>query len=273
MMKVIFTLLLITTTYNLALAQKFSSKLEPLINQFKAFNYESVIQTADTLLANIDDLTVADLCEIYRIKGTAHFSLMDMQRALSSFIELLKLNPAYQMNSTYNSPKIIVFFEEIRNNFQPQSAVNQVDSPSIKLDTLVVYQNQPETPADYNKAVGFSLIAPGLGHVISGNKTKGWILLSISGLTMGTGIYYAIETNKLEDKYLQAYDKDEIKTKYNNYNEAYKIRNAAFLTFGFVWLYTQIDFLFLSDLTRKNDLQLSLKKDSEFLLFSLSYDF
>jgi len=273
MVKVIFTLLLITITYNFVLAQTFSPKLGPLINQFKAFNYESVIQTADTILVNIDDLTIADLCEIYRIKGTAHYSLMDMQGALSSFIELLKLNPSYHMDSTYNSPKIIFFFDEIRTNFQPQSAVNQVDSSSIKLDTLVVIHNQPETPTNYKKAVGFSLIAPGLGHVISGKKTKGWILLSISGITMGTGIYYAVETNKLEDKYLQAYDKDEIKANYNAYNEAYKRRNVAFLTLGFVWLYTQIDFLFLSDLTRKNDLQFSLKKDSEFLLFSLTYDF
>lgn len=273
MVKVILTLLFITITFNFVLAQKFSSRLGPLINQFKAFNYESVIQTADTILVNIDDLTIADLCEIYRIKGTAHFSLMDMQEALSSFIELLKLNPSYQMDSTYNSPKIIVFFEEIRSNFQPQSAVNQADSPSIKLDTLVIYRNQPEIPTNYKKAIGFSLIAPGAGHVISGKKTKGWILLSISGLAMGTGIYYAVETNKLEDEYLQVYDKDEIKAKYNAYNEAYKIRNVAFLTFGFVWLYTQIDFLFISDLTRKNDLQFSLKKDSEFLLFSLTYDF
>jgi hypothetical protein len=273
MAKVIFTLLFITITFNFTLGQKFSPKLETLMNQFKTFNYNSAIQTADSMLVNVNGLTTTDLCEIYRMKGTAHYSLMDMTGALSSFIELLKLNPSYQMDSTYNSPKIIVFFEEIRGNFQPQSITNEVDSPLVKLDTLVAIHNQAEVPSNYKKAAVFSLIAPGSGHITSGMKTKGWILLTISGLSMGTGIYYTVETNKLEDKYLQAYEKNEIKAKYDAYNKTYKKRNVAFLSFGIIWLYTQIDFLLLSDLTCNDDLQLSLKKDQKHLLFSLTYNF
>lgn len=252
--------------------QNQSLKLNPLITKFKAFEYQRVIEMADTLLANEEEFTTKDLCEIYRLKATAHYSLMEMKEALNSFVALLQLDPEYRLNPKYNSPKIVEFFKEIK-SIRKQHKESTIDSSekALPLDTLL--NNDESLPYDYRYAIGYSLILPGLGHLSIGQKTKGWALITASALTLGTGVYYAIETNKREKEYLQAIDKPDIEKKYDQYNQAYKIRNFTLISSGLIWLYTQIDLLIFSDITEKAGFHLSVSNSHESLQFSLLYQF
>ncbi len=273
MAKVCPIILLILIIFKPLFTQNQSLRLNPIITQFKEFEYQRVIELAETLLADNEGLTTTDLCEIYRLKATAHYSLMEMKEALNSFVALLQLDPEYQLNPKYNSPKIVEFFKEIKLIFRKQYEESTIDS-SEKIPPINTLSNRDENLLyDYRHAMGYSLILPGLGHLSVGQKTKGWALITASALTLGTGIFYAIETNKREKEYLQAIDKPDIEKKYDQYNQAYKIRNFALISAGLIWLYSQIDLLIFSDVTEKAGFHLSVSNSHEKLQFSLLYQF
>ena len=68
-----------------------------------------------------------------------------------------------------------------------------------------------------------------------------------NALLLGSFVYFSVEANNLESDYLKATEPAEISSAYNKYNQAYQNRNYALAGFIALWLFTQIDFLFISD--------------------------
>jgi hypothetical protein len=65
-------------------------------------------------------------------------------------------------------------------------------------------------------------------------------------------IYFSIDANKKEELYAKETDPGLIEYRYDNYNRAYKLRNISIAAFAGIWLYSQIDLLFFSDLFEVN---------------------
>ena len=194
-------------------------------------------------------LSRSDSLEVFRLQGLSYYSVADMPGALHCFISILNINKDYQLQPHDNPPKVIDFFEAIRLNLLKsdsgngarQKEINVSDQTETPLQTMI-----DSEPQYLNKAIGYSLLLPGLGHIQTGDTPKGWILLTSGLLALGSSVYFAIDTERKEDAYLAATIKDEIKTKYNDYNQAYKIRNVSLILFTSVWIYTQLDLLYWS---------------------------
>ena len=100
--------------------------------------------------------------------------------------------------------------------------------------------------------------------------------MSASIITFGSGIYFSIEANQREKDYLSETEKSEIESVYNQYNEAYKFRNAAFIGFAAIWLYAQTDLLFISKNTFAEGVDISFYPvfgTHNLYCFSLRYRF
>lgn len=97
-----------------------------------------------------------------------------------------------------------------------------------------------------NKSVLYSLLLPGLGHLKRESSTKGWLLFGAGIITLSGSVYYIIDTNQKEKDYLNASKKAEIEYKYETYNTAYKRRNLFIIAYATVWVFSQLDLLFLS---------------------------
>jgi hypothetical protein len=263
MTKILTDLIYIFLLANILSAQTFNPRLDPLIEKFKEFEYKAVIDKAQLLIDSPQDLNETDLCEIYRLKGISHYSLLDMERTLECFVSLLEIDPDYQMDPKHNSPKVIVFFKEIKNSLHKESEPKAT-------------HNDRYSDSYFKEYLAYSLVLPGLGHVKTGQTTKGWILMSASILTIGSGIYFSIEANQREKDYLNETEKSEIESVYNRYNETYKLRNAAFIGFAAIWLYAQTDLLFFSKNTFAKDLEISFYPafgTNKFYCVSLRYSF
>jgi len=215
---------------------------------FKKFEYQTVIDSSLALLHRSAPADTTDLLELYRLLGVSYYSVTKMDSALAVFVRLLGLNPAYELNRHENSPKIIAFFEEIRRSYHQDPLVIQ----KTHTDTLLV----PEGLSA--RVITFSVLMPGTGHIQIGERTRGWILTGLAVASLGTAIYYTLETGRREDAYLSAVDKNDIPNKYDSYNEAYRLRNAAWLFFGAVWIYTQADLLFFTDIPDEKPLSFSI---------------
>lgn len=250
-----------------------SHQLDNLTAKYKVFAYQQVTQLADSMLNYQEDFTTAEQCEIFRLKANAHYALTDMKSALNSFVSLLQLDSEYQLNPRYNSPKVIEFFEEIRSNFRLLTdekhtfTDSSTEPPTVLRDTVII------EATNFNSHLGYSLVFPGLGHFRRGQSHKGWILMGASLLSLGSGVYYAVETSRREDEYLQATDIKDIAEKYNQYNDAYKLRNLSFLSFAAIWIYTQIDFLFFFDGYSDKGFKMSLAEHHQSYSIQFQYQF
>lgn len=223
--------------------------LDTLNTQFQSFNYSGVISIAEDLLKSKNQFSENELIEIYLIKGISHFSLGQSNLVKDSFFEILNLNGDYKINSSEVSPKIINEFEKIGNEYR-RFISNKESLITVKTDTLVQIDTlyiQSSTDL-YSESIIRSIAIPGWGHLYSGNETKGLIIASVSALTLGSMIYFIVDADNKRSKYLNEINPLLIDKKYNDYNTSYKIRNSLIATYAVIWIYTQIDILFLSEI-------------------------
>jgi len=231
-------------------SQDAKQNLKDLSEKFGNFEYSDVINEASRLIKDKDHFSNNELIEIYRMQGIAYFALSDEQSARVSFIEILKVDSSFEMNPSNTSPKIISFFDKVKNLYLLNLDHNE--EPEIaKHDT--VYVEIPVTIRDtvnkeiLRQALLRSVFIPGTGHLYLHSDFKAWALTTLSVASIAAGIYYIIDTNKKEKEYLQETDINNVAGKYNDYNFAYRMRNFAFITYAALWLYSQFDLLFLSD--------------------------
>jgi len=247
MIKYFFTILFIALFGITVSAQQGKKTLHDLKNKFEAFQYPDVVREADSLLQNDPALSDSTRIDLYRMKGISLYTMNKSGEAKQSFVEILKLNPSFMLDSSNTSPKIISFFNKVKVNIADSLAKQKIESS--KIDTLYLTKKIPdvEHEARLRQAVLRSVLLPGLGHLYLGKNNKGWVLTSIGALSLGASIYYAIDSNSKEKKYLDETNPSLIPSLYSKYNTSYKMRNISIITFAAVWLYSQLDLLFFSE--------------------------
>ena len=276
-MKYITTVLIfILVCVSFADAQE-NNPIATLNHQYESFLYTKVVSTADSLLKNPGNFTDGQLIQIYRIKGISEYSLLDENSARKSFLEILNIDSTYKLDSTVTSPKIISFYNNIKKKYlndivKKKSFETCGDSLSAKSN----FANINRAAEKLRNSMIRSLVLPGTGHLYLGKKAKGIILTSLSAVSLGSMIYFIINTNKKHDAYESETNPSLIPGKYNDYNSSYKMRNASILTFAVLWIYSQVDILFFTDFNQNGDISENrlpgLKYDSQ-KGFQVSYKF
>lgn len=229
------------------------NNIEFLKKNYQSFNYTSVITNADKLLLN-SNIEKETKIEIYTLKAASHFILSDQSNTRKSFIEILKLDDAFEPSKTVYSPKLIKFFNEIKKEFLEvrSSKKTKILEKPIKKQ-LNSNESNPNLNQNWNLAIAKSIVLPGWGHLSLEQNTKNWLLTSASTISLGSMIYYIFDTNRKEKDYLIEINQDLVQQKYDDFNKSYKIRSILIITYATIWLYTQIDLLFVTtDLGSKN---------------------
>ena len=244
--KILLVLILIFTFP--AFAQQNSDSLNVLRNQFEAFQYSKAVKTGEKMLVHKKLFNKEQLIEIYRLIGISEFSLMNDTAAKKNFVQILKINSLYSLDSAKTSPKIIVFFNQIKEEYNKQF-VKERKNNIIKTDTVYITKTVPvETNVDIKPYIVRSLIFPGWGQLYyNKNDVKGWILTSLGAASLISSVYFIIDSNNNQKTYLNDVNPLTIQSDYNKYNTSYKIKNVSIISFVAVWLYSQIDVLFISD--------------------------
>jgi len=222
------------------------NRISEIKNKFASFEYNTVIQQADLLLK--EDLSDDKIIEILVLKGASQFSIQETDQARKSFIEILKREKEFQLDASIISPKIVEFFNDVKSEYIQivsdivKKPVEPVDSSKIDLSGIIHQERNL-----FKGSIVRSVLLPGTGHIYLGSKTKGWILTSLSSLTLGATIYYALKTNNKEKDYINEINPLLIDSKYEEFNSAYNTRNILFFSYLAVWIYSQIDLLFFND--------------------------
>ncbi len=226
----------------------YKDSLNKLQKKFENFEYGEVIKGANQFLLNRSQIPTSDLFEILRMKGISHFSLSEDEAARNSFIEILKIDTSFVLDSLKTSPKIVSFFNNVKKTYLQQLAQN-ISQQIVRIDT--VYITDPlkarRIENDIKTSALLSLVYPGIGHLYDGQKAKGWALTALTTLSLASSIYFFVDSNKKKNAYLEEKNPANFDSRYSDYNKSYKYRNYSIIALGVVWLYSQLDLLFFSD--------------------------
>lgn len=216
--------------------------------RFDQFKYGDVISIANKLLLKKTPLTRDNILNIYKLKGISHYSLSEDDAAKKSFIEILRIDTSYTLDSNKVSPKIISFYKQVKASYIQQQ--KDIEARTVvRIDTVFI----PKVEYDVNhesrlkNAIARSLIVPGLGQLYLDVNFKSVFLTILGSASLAASVYYFITSEKKEKDYLIEADPGLIEAKYADYNDAYRYRNISLISFGVVWLYSQMDLLFFSD--------------------------
>lgn len=234
-------------------AQQKIDSIANLKSELRTFEYNKVIENADKLLLNKNIFTSDELTNIYLMKGISQFSVSNNEGAKESFGEVLMINPSYQLDSSQVSPKIISYFNLVRDAYN-KDKINKYSSEHIKPDTVFIPKVITRLVPDENIKQAFyrSILLPGLGHFYLHENTKGWILTSLSAAAIISSVYFIIDSNKKENNYLNETNANLISQKYNLYNASYKLKNISLISYAVIWIYSQIDILFFQNNSHSN---------------------
>lgn len=255
---ILFLLLLTVTISNSA--QQTKNPFDRLLKLFETFQYHRVITLADSLLNYEYNFTNEQIIEIYRVKGISEYSLLEEANTKKSFLAILNLNHNFELDPEITSPKIISFFNNVKSEYLidlTKQKEKQIENQKPQ-DTLYTTKIVQSFTAKENlrKAMMRSLVMPGWGQIFAGEKTKGYILTSLGTISLGSMLYFIFNANQKQDAYLSEKDSYLIAERYNDYNNAYRLRNASIISFTVIWLYSQIDLLFFTDFEKETDFSL-----------------
>lgn len=212
--------------------------LESLRLKYERFEYDRVIQQARDMLLHREQMDTVMVKEVLYLSAVANYSLQNVDGAMVDFLELLRLDPQYQLKPSDTSPKIIQFFEEIKTNADRTATKERI---IVKHDTVRVAMAQ----RPWQPAMKRSLLWPGWGQSYLGDKGKATVLRVTSVLAFSASLYGVLDCRDKEKQYHSTIEKSIMDENYQSYNRAYKVRNAALCSFAALWLYSQIDMLFL----------------------------
>jgi len=222
--------------------------LSYLRKKLEQFDYSSVINGANRLLINKEQLSKNELIETQQLKGISHFALAEDENAERSFREILRIDSSFALDSTRISPKIISFFKKVKENYLKR--ISDVNEGNIaRIDTVYIpHIYEQELSGRVQQAVIRSILFPGLGHLYQAGSVKAWTLTALTAAAAGSLIYFWIDMDRKEELYINESEADLIDYRYKKYNRSYRLRNISLIALAGIWMYTQIDLLFFSDL-------------------------
>ena len=245
-MKFLFSQIILLVFVSSALCQE--ATLEDVKKSLSEFNYRQVIDLSDQILTGSDTLSEDLLVKIFSMKAVAYYSLGQTSDARRSFIDILKINDDYKPDPAEISPKIIGFFNDVKQEYLSIIEKQKIEEPanvdSIQISEPVILRVEKNVMTN---ALGRSILFPGMGHLYLSNNAKGWILTSLNTAALGSMLYFIFDSRNKELDYLEQTEPALINEKYDKYNTSYKIRNTLIITYAVIWIYSQIDLLFFSD--------------------------
>src|SRR5574338_132771 len=131
--------------------------------KFDQFKYVEVVTMANKLLLKKVPFTKTDILGIYKLKGISHYSLSEDDAAKKSFIEILRIDTSYTLDSTKISPKIISFYNQVKQNYIQQQKEIEANTV-VRIDTVYVPKIEYDAEHEWKlkNAIARSLIVPGL---------------------------------------------------------------------------------------------------------------
>lgn len=206
-------------------------------NAYQSNNYRRAIELSDMVLAQ--NLNEKVMMKVNEIRAVCFYSIGQKDSSKISFIAILRIDDSYLPNQLFISPKIVLFFNSIKLDYEKIISDKKIKTFQTKVDSSKIKENRDRILM----TIAYSILLPGIGQLRTEQNTKGVYITGASVALLGASIYFILKTNRLEIKYQNESDKILIQEKYDSYNGSYQIRNVLLISYGLVWIFSQLDLL------------------------------
>ncbi len=226
---IVFTL----TVFTLSQTKEYELyQIQFLYNEAK---FGTVIKNGQSLLNSNYSFTDKELIEIHKYLALSFYNIAEEDSSRSHFFTILTLDSDFEPDPVRTSPKIISFFESVK------QAYEDVSSQQVKLLPVKKYIFMEDKRP---KAALRSAVFPGWGQFYKNQNTKGYIIGgAFWSSAILTTVFYGIERD-LKSKYLDETDPTKVTDRYDSYNNMSKFRRFMQYTLISAWLVGIGDALF-----------------------------
>jgi tetratricopeptide (TPR) repeat protein len=204
---------------------------------YEALDYAQAEALARQALARSEAFTRAQLVRLHTTLGLLLFARNDALGASEQFRAALSLDQALTLDPVLVSPVTLAFFDETKGAFLRERAGEVVGTgPAVRY--VVVRDVRPD-------AALRSIVLPGWGQRMKGQRAKGWVLTGAWAGALGASVATHIQRGRARQEYLRddITDPDSIAANYRHYNRWHRARGALLLGAGVVWAAAIVDAL------------------------------
>lgn len=209
-------------------------RVETIWSAYQQLNYAAAADSARAALDAYDAYSRNELAEIHTILGLIEYSQNQPQDARDQFTAALSLNSDLTLDPLMVSPKILTFFEELRDEF---SQMRSNETPSADAVRYVIVEDRR------SEAALRSMVLPGWGQLHKGDRAKGVVLLGLWGTLAGGTVAAHLLRADAGRAYDAARTPADALDRFGTFNTWHKTRNALLLGTAGVWVYSYVDAL------------------------------
>lgn len=210
-------------------AQESPPPLTEVQRAYEALRFDAAENLGRLALQHSEEYSASELVQLHLIMGYLGYLRKQPETARANFESALSLQPDLTLDSLLVSPKIVRMFEQVKNEYRVGLASQR---PAVK---YVMVEDQRL------HALRRSLLLPGWGQRYLRKNTRGAIYTTGFIIATGFGLAFHVAQNQAHRSYLAATTPNQIERRYDIYNQRYRIRNAAVVIAGGVWVANVID--------------------------------
>jgi hypothetical protein len=219
-----------------AIARAEQKELLQLDSAFANGDYEKTELLAMRILQSPDSLPKNDRARVNLTAGYALIMLNRERDARTFFTQALDAVPDLTLDPSIVSPKFKVVFDEVK--IERERKLQAQKQHSTELQTAR-FSSGPS-----RNALLLNLAIPGLGQVVEGQKTRGAIYTGLQVVSVVWFVKSLSDMNSSRKDYLRsAGDANTIASRYNRYNQDYRMAWASGIVSGLVYLAAQTDLI------------------------------
>jgi hypothetical protein len=211
-----------------------SSAVAAVEASYEALDYSQAEALARQALSRPQAFTGAQLVRLHTTLALLLYARNDALGSAEQFRAALSLDPNLTLDPVLVSPVTLAFFEETRSAFVRERAGSSSPQPVIRY--VVVRDSRPG-------AALRSLVLPGWGQRVRGERARGWALTAAWTATLGAGVAAHVQRQRAREAYLEETDPALVDDRYATYNNWHRVRGGLLLGAGAVWAASVIDVL------------------------------
>ncbi|MBN1397728.1 MAG: hypothetical protein JXA06_06835 [Bacteroidetes bacterium] len=185
--------------------------------------------------------------EIYKNIAFSLIAQGKTGQAKDQFINLLKINPDYNLDPVYTSPKILAVFKESQEQFISSNKIIKEIAEKQKANNKEVIGDAKLTSEQLSykyKTISYrTIIFPGWEQLYQDRNRAGSLFMGAGIATLGSGIVFEFLRSSARKDYLSETDPSKINDKYNTYNRYYKAETISLVAFAVVYIASEVDVL------------------------------
>ncbi len=199
---------------------------------YEALEFDKAISTGQELVKTNLEFNKDELSIIHQFVALSFYNMGKIDSARSHFLSLLSINPGFELDPIKVSPKIISFFNQLKEETQSVPADNTIGY------TKYVFMEDLRPGATLR-----SFILPGWGQLYKHQKRRGYIIggAFVASLAATVVSLYLEKTN--HDKYLESTTPSTIEENYQTYNDWFKRRKLLTISTISIWAVAILDAL------------------------------